>query len=90
MQHHISSSRIYEVSSYLSCREFLESGRGATFLPVGFLSEDSARHFYRIDPTPKLAFRNLLLTSSIKKSDPSQQKVKRMIEKLWKDSFGSS
>lgn len=85
VQHHISSSRIYEVSNYLSCREFLESGRGATFLPVGFLPEESAGHFYRIEPTPKLAFRNLLLTSSIKKPDAVQQKVKRMIEELWKD-----
>jgi LysR family cyn operon transcriptional activator len=81
--HHIISNRIYEVDSYITCREFLESGRGATFLPSHLLPPHAEEHFFIFDPEPALRFQNKVIFPSFSPEHDKLQRIAEEIHTLW-------
>jgi LysR family cyn operon transcriptional activator len=82
--HHIFSNRIYEVDSYIICREFLESGLGATFLPSRLIPPNAEEHFFIFDPDPALRFQNKVLFPSFSPEHDKLQRIAEEIHTLWK------
>ncbi|MGL5436852.1 MAG: LysR family transcriptional regulator [Lachnospiraceae bacterium] len=81
---HLSTNRIYEVDDHLTARNFLEEGRGATFLPASMISDQAEQHFHILTPEPQKKFNFILAYPNYQKPDKEKRHVPGIIRKAWK------
>ena len=82
-KHHISLNRIYEVDDHIMARNFLEEGRGATFLPSSMIPSHAEQHFFILPLHPPKPFHFILPYPNYKKPDKDKRDVPGIIKKAW-------
>lgn len=83
-RYHISLNRIYEVDDHLMARNFLEEGRGATFLPTSLIPDQAEQHFYVLAPEPARKFNYILAYPNYQKPGKEKRHVPAIIKRIWK------
>ena len=82
-KHHISLNRIYEVDDHIMARNFLEEGRGATFLPSSMIPDHAERHFFILPLKPPKTFNFILAYPNYTKPDKGKRDVPEVIRKVF-------
>ena len=82
-QHHIALNRIYEVDDHVMARNFLEEGRGATFLPSSMIPPHAGQHFFILPLHPPKPFNFILAYPNFKKPDKDKRDVPMIVKKAW-------
>lgn len=82
-KHHISLNRIYEVEDHIMARNFLEEGRGATFLPSSMIPAQAGQHFFILPLNPPKKFNFILAYPNYKKLNKEKREVLGIMKKAW-------
>lgn len=85
VKHHISMNRIYEVDDFNMARNFLNEGRGATFLPAFMIPEHAEKHFFILPVNPPKKFKFILAYPNYKKIDQTKRNIPKLIKKGWRN-----